>query len=113
MATRRKPKESFYRITVAEAKEKLAAGAAIVDIRPPGDWAGGHVPGAQNLPLVSVRGRAREIAPDVDVIFVDQKGEKSPQAAETAHSLEFKKVFIIEGGLDAWIKEGNELETIH
>ena len=112
MATKNET-ETFTRINVAEAKEKIDAGAAVVDTRPPGDWAGGHIPGAQNLPLVSIRGRAREIAPDVDVIFTCQTGEKAGQAAETASTLEFKSVFILEGGIDAWSKAGNPLETIN
>lgn len=105
--------ESFSRIDAAEAKEKLDAGAAFVDTRPPADWAGGHVPGAQNLPLISVRGRSREIPQDVDVVFTCQNGERSPQAAEVASKLEFKNVFVLEGGIDAWTKAGHALETIN
>lgn len=112
MATKN-PNESFSRIDVAEAKSKLEGGAAFVDTRPPADWAGGHVPGAQNLPLISVRGRSREIPQDVEVVFVCQNGERSPQAAEVASSLGFKDVFVLEGGIDAWIKAGNPLETIN
>ena len=76
--------EVFTLISPAEAKEKIDAGAAVVDTRPPGDWAGGHIPGAQNLPLISIRGRSREIAEGVEVIFVCQDGARAPQAAETA-----------------------------
>jgi len=106
--------ESFTRISVAEAKEKLDGGsAAFVDTRPPADWAGGHVPGAQNLPLVSIRGRSREIPENSEVIFFCQNGDRSPQAAEIASTLGFKDVFIIDGGIDAWVKAGNALETIN
>src|SRR5688572_7195676 len=91
--------EVFTRISPAEAKEKIDAaaaaaaaateaspagpGVAVVDTRPPADWAGGHVPGAQNLPLISIRGRAREIPEGAAVIFVCQTGDRAPQAAET------------------------------
>lgn len=113
MATKNE-NESFTRISAAEAKEKLDGGtAAFVDTRPPADWAGGHVPGAQNLPLISIRGRSREIPADVEVIFICQTGDKAGQAAEQATKLEFKDVFIIDGGVDAWKKEGYALETIN
>jgi len=105
--------ETFTRIDAAEAKAKLDAGAAFVDTRPPADWAGGHVPGAQNLPLISVRGRSREIPQDVEVVFVCQDGARSPQAAEVASTLGFKDVFVLEGGVAAWVKAGNSLETIN
>jgi rhodanese-related sulfurtransferase len=103
----------YTKISAAEAKEKIDAGAAVVDTRPPADWAGGHVPGAQNLPLVSIRGRAREIPEGAEVIFVCQDGERSPQAAETAHGLGFEKVYVLDGGVNAWVKAGNGLETIN
>jgi rhodanese-related sulfurtransferase len=105
--------EVYTKISAAEAKEKIEAGAAVVDTRPPADWAGGHVPGAQNLPLISIRGRSREIPEGAEVIFVCQDGVRSPQAAETAKTLGFEKVFVLDGGVNAWTKAGNALETIN
>jgi rhodanese-related sulfurtransferase len=103
----------YTTISAAEAKEKIDGGAASVDTRPPADWAGGHVPGAQNLPLISIRGRYREIPEGVDVIFVCQDGTKSPQAAEQAKGLGVEKVFVLDGGVNAWVAAGNGLETIN
>ena len=105
--------ETYTRIDAAEAKAKLDAGAAFVDTRPPADWAGGHVPGAQNLPLISVRGRSREIPQDVAVVFVCQNGDRAGQAAEVASTLGFKEVYVLDGGVNAWTQAGNALETIN
>lgn len=120
MATKNE-NEVFTRISPAEAKEKIEAAAAsegasvvaVVDTRPPADWAGGHVPGAQNLPLISIRGRSREIPEGAAVIFVCQSGDRAPQAAETLSTLGFNEIYILEGGVDAWVKAGNTLETIN
>jgi rhodanese-related sulfurtransferase len=90
-----------------------APGVAVVDTRPPADWAGGHIPGAQNLPLVSIRGRAREIPEGSAVIFVCQTGDRAPQAAETLSTLGFSEIYVLDGGVDAWVKAGNSLETIN
>ena len=106
----------YKTLSIGEAKEKLDAGSgvAFVDIRPPGDWAGGHVPGAQNLPLVSVKGRSREIPTEGTVVFYDQSGANAPKAAEILLGMEdFKDVAVLEGGLDAWRKAGHPLETIN
>ncbi len=35
----------------ADLKEKVAAGAIIVDVRTPGEFAGGHAKNAKNIPL--------------------------------------------------------------
>jgi rhodanese-related sulfurtransferase len=107
--------QTYKTISIEDAKQKLdAGGVAFVDIRPPGDWAGGHVPGAQNLPLVSVKGRSREIPENTPVIFVDQNGANAPKAAEILLGLEgFTDVSILDGGLDAWRKAGHPMETIN
>lgn len=113
MATKNE-NETFTRISVDEAKAKVGGeNVAFVDVRPPADWAGGHVPGAQNLPLISVRGRSREIPEGAAVIFTCQTGDKAPQAAALAGTLGFADVSVLEGGIDAWVKGGNPLETIN
>lgn len=38
-----------------------AAGAVVVDVREPDEYAGGHVPGAVNIPLSQVPARTGEV----------------------------------------------------
>lgn len=103
----------FSAISAAEAKEKLDAGVAqVVDVRSPGDWAGAHMSGALNLPLISVRSRKDEMAADKELIFVCGDGKRSPQACEVAVSLGFTKVYYIEGGTAAWTREGFPMESV-
>ena len=50
------PGEPFTRIDVNEAKEKIDSGAVqLIDVRTPGEFNGGHAPGAINIPHMSSR----------------------------------------------------------
>jgi rhodanese-related sulfurtransferase len=110
MATK-DPREPFTRVSVGEAKEKIDNGdVQIVDVRTPGEYAGGHVPGAINIPHMSVVSRKAELAGDKELVMICQMGQRSALACEFAASLGFKDLFNVEGGTEAWIKAGYQVE---
>jgi rhodanese-related sulfurtransferase len=105
------PREPFSRLTVSEAKEKLDGGQAqIIDVRTPGEYASGHVPGAINIPHMSVIGRKNELATDRELVFICQVGQRSALACEFAAAAGFRDLFNVEGGTEAWIKAGYPVE---
>ncbi|MGE0056950.1 MAG: rhodanese-like domain-containing protein [Dehalococcoidia bacterium] len=101
-------------ITPLDAKALLEKDPAIqvVDTAPAPDWAGGHVPGAVNLPLLAIRSRAGELTTEKPVIFVSEDGTQSAGAAGVATTLGFGEVYNIEGGTRAWITAGFEVEAL-
>jgi rhodanese-related sulfurtransferase len=109
MATK-DPREPFTRISVQEAKDKIAEGAQIIDVRTPGEYAGGHVPGASNIPHMSVVSRKGELAADKELVFICQMGSRSALACEFAAAIGFKELYNVEGGTEAWIKAGYGVE---
>lgn len=110
MATK-DPREPFTRVSVTEAKEKIDTGdVQIVDVRTPGEYAGGHVPGAINIPHMSVVSRKGELASDKELVMICQMGQRSALACEFAASMGFKDLFNVEGGTEAWIKAGYQVE---
>jgi rhodanese-related sulfurtransferase len=110
MATK-DPREPFTRVSVAEAKEKIDSGdVQIVDVRTPGEYAGGHVRGAINIPHMSVVSRKDELAGDKELVMICQMGQRSALACEFAASMGFKELFNVEGGTEAWIKAGYQVE---
>ncbi len=110
MATK-DPREPFTRITTAEAKAKLENGnVQVVDVRTPGEFSGGHVPGAINIPHMSVVARRNELAPDKELVFICAVGQRSALACEFAAALGFKDLYNVEGGTDAWVKAGYPVE---
>ncbi len=109
MATK-DPREPFWRITPAEAKDKIEGGAQVVDVRTPGEYGGGHVPGASNIPHMSILARQSELEKDTEIVFICQMGSRSALACEFAAAAGFKDLFNVEGGTEAWIKAGLPVE---
>ena len=105
-------REPFHRITVAEAKEMMAADAAVIDVRNPDEYANGHVPGATLIPVNSVFQRKDELPADKKIIFVCAVGQRSALAAEMAAAagLPADRLYNLEGGTDGWRKAGEPVE---
>ena len=109
MATK-DPREPFTRINVQEAKEMLAKGADIVDVREPHEYTAGHVPTAAHIPVNTVYARRAELPKDKDVIFVCAVGQRSALASEMAAAAGLTRIFNLDGGTEAWANAGEPLE---
>ncbi|HEX5141164.1 MAG TPA: rhodanese-like domain-containing protein [Dehalococcoidia bacterium] len=109
MATK-DPREPFTRINVQEARDKMTGDVQVIDVRTPGEYAGGHVPGSINIPHMSVVSRKGELASDKELVFICQMGSRSALACEFAAAIGFKDLYNVEGGTEAWIKAGYGVE---
>jgi rhodanese-related sulfurtransferase len=106
-------REPFYRVTVAEAKEIVGNGEyAVIDVRNPDEYAGGHLPGATLIPVNSVFQRRDELPADKKILFVCAVGQRSALAAEMAAAagLPPERLYNLDGGTDAWRKAGEAVE---
>jgi rhodanese-related sulfurtransferase len=105
-------REPFTRISVAEAKEKLDAGTAVlVDVREPGEYVEVHATNARLIPVNTVMGEVKQIrdyAGGKEVLFICKSGARSALAAEfaTAAGLDDLPLFNVEGGTLAWVDAG-------
>lgn len=105
------PGEPFTRISVAEAKEKIESGnVQIIDTRQPGEYIGGHVPEAINIPHMAVVNRKGDLDGSKELVFICETGARSALAAEFAAALGFKDLYNVEGGTQAWKKAGYAVE---
>jgi rhodanese-related sulfurtransferase len=110
MATK-DPREPFTRIDVAEAKEKIDSGKVqVIDARTPGEFNGGHVPGAINIPHMSIVTQKAKLEDGKELVFICQMGSRSALACEFAASMGYKELYNVEGGTEAWIKAGYAVE---
>ena len=91
-------------ISPAEAKRRIDAGAMLIDIRSPDEYARAHIPCARNLPLARI-GRI-DGAPEV--IFHCRSGMRTAGNAEALAACTDAPVYLLEGGLDAWQQAGLE-----
>lgn len=111
MATK-DPREPFSRISVAEAKEKLDKGEAVmVDVREPGEYVEVHARGVRLIPVNTVMNEIKQIrdfAGSREVLFICKSGQRSALAAEfaVAGGLEGVELANVEGGTVAWVQAG-------
>jgi rhodanese-related sulfurtransferase len=81
-------------VTLADFAAAHAGGALTVDVREPGEYAGGHVPGAVNIPLAELGTQVATVAADSQgaaVFVICASGNRSKAGAG----------LLLKGGLDA------------
>jgi phage shock protein E len=78
--------------------DKIKAGAKIVDVRTPGEFAGGSYPRAKNIPLESLASRMGELPKDKPIVLYCASGSRSAQAARALKKAGYMDV-ISAGGL--------------
>jgi rhodanese-related sulfurtransferase len=89
-------------ISPAEAQRRIAAGAVLIDIRDPDEYARAHIPCARNVPMA----RIERIEGVPEVIFHCRSGMRTAANAEKLASCTDVPVYLLEGGLDAWRQAG-------
>jgi rhodanese-related sulfurtransferase len=89
-------------VTVQQLHEATQAGALVLDVREPFEFAEGHVEGAVLVPLATVAARAGEFPKDEPVYVFCRTGNRSLQAAQTLVAAGYADVRNVEGGIVAW-----------
>ena len=110
---RKDEREPFYRVDVAEATDMVKDdGVAVIDVREPHEYQGGHIPAATLIPVNSVFARREELPADKKILFVCAVGQRSALAAEmgAAAGLPADHLYTLDGGTDAWRKAGQPVD---
>lgn len=96
---------------VAALKEAMAGGAVVVDVRTTGEYSGGHVPGATNIPVQELPTRIEELRPhaEQEIWLICQSGGRSMTAAGMLLGAGMKPVNVT-GGTKAWKAAGYPVE---
>jgi len=97
-------------IDIAEAARRHAAGAPIIDVREPDEYAEGHVPGAPLIPLATVPDRLGEVPSAGEVLIICKSGGRSKKAAEHLRTQGIDAVNVA-GGTMGWIEAGHRVVT--
>jgi rhodanese-related sulfurtransferase len=95
------PKAVFERIAWADSSLFL------LDVRTPEEFAGGHLPGAVNIPHSELAARVAELdgARERDVVVYCRTGNRTAQALEVLDKAGFKRLFRLQGGYARWSEE--------
>lgn len=90
------------KVAPAQARALVESGARLVDVRSPGEFAGGHLPGAVNVPVRELARRLDELgARERAVVVYCQSGLRSANAARILRRAGFREVHDL-GSLARW-----------
>jgi rhodanese-related sulfurtransferase len=89
-------------VTSQQARQLVQAGARLVDVRTPAEFAAGHIPGAVNIPLQQLDSRLGELQPkDQAVVLYCRSGNRSSTAARVLKNAGFAAVHDL-GPMSRW-----------
>lgn len=92
----------FGKVAPQKAKELVAAGARLVDVRTPGEYAARHLDRSINVPLNELGGRLAELGEKTKpVVVYCASGVRSASARRTLQSAGFTQVFDL-GSIGRW-----------
>lgn len=93
-------------ITPAELAERIQRGDAIalIDVRQPGEWKIGRLPGARLIPLGELQASMNTIPQDREIVVYCHTGRRSLAAAEQLTAAGYRAINLT-GGIDRWSRE--------
>ena len=91
---------------VVEAHKLQKAGAQLIDVREPAEFAAGHAKGARNIPLSQLAKRTNEIKADRTVLLICQSGNRSKTAQGMLRHMSDMSTLNVKGGTRAWQSAG-------
>jgi len=85
-----------------EARRLVDAGARLVDVRSPQEFATGHLPGAVNIPVQDLERRIGELTgKDRPIVLYCRSGARSSSAARLLASAGYTQVHDL-GAMSSW-----------
>lgn len=114
-------KSRIREIAVDEAAREIHANPAVLvlDVREPGEYAAGHIPGALNVPRGLLEAKADPSYPAREPRLGDRRqkivvhcasGVRSAFAADVLQTMGFEDVCSMAGGFSAWQQKGLPVE---
>jgi rhodanese-related sulfurtransferase len=99
--------QAFAALSAMQAVRMMNQGALVIDLRPREAFEAGHIGEARNLPAKDLEAQAETLKKwrDKTVITYCNDGREGAGAARTLAKLGFTKVFNLQGGLNAWVKD--------
>jgi hydroxyacylglutathione hydrolase len=106
----KRPVARIDRLPLAELPE-VADEVQILDVREQSEWDEGHIPGSHFMPWHDIDGVPEGLDPDRPIAVVCGSGQRAAVAASlVARHGASNVIHVIEGGVPAWGRLGNELE---
>src|ERR1700730_16061946 len=99
--------QAFAALSSMQAVRLMNQGALVIDLRGKESYDAGHIGDARNLPAAELESQADALKKwrDKNVITYCDSGVSGASGARTLMKLGFTKVFNLQGGLNAWVKD--------
>jgi rhodanese-related sulfurtransferase len=97
-------------VSIAELEIAMARGATVIDVREAHEFAAGHVPGAQLVPMGTVPDNVDSFRSDEDLFVICQSGGRSRRVCEFLAGNGIDAVNVA-GGTGAWIASGRPVDV--
>jgi rhodanese-related sulfurtransferase len=93
---------------VDELQQRIAEGAQlqVIDVRRPGEYESGHVPGAINLTLAHLEQELSNLDPAISTAVICASGYRSSAATSILERRGFAEIYNVVGGTNGWIGAG-------
>lgn len=102
----------LHPLSPQQVRERLDTGRAVlVDIREADEFARSHIAGAQSQPLSTWEHAHVSLDFGADVIFTCRSGIRTAGACDRLAARVSGDTFVLDGGLNAWIKAGLPVAT--
>jgi hydroxyacylglutathione hydrolase len=97
-------------VDAISARSAIADGAIPVDVREPGEFSAGHLPGAVHVPLGQVAERAGELPRGRPLMVYCAHGDRSSSAVSLLEQAGLGPLLNLRGGVGAWKEAGHPVE---
>jgi len=99
--------QAFAALSASQAVRLMNQGALVIDLRSKDLFDAGHIVDARNVPVATLESQADSLKKwrDKNVITYCDTGSNGAGAARALIKLGFTKVFNLQGGLNAWVKD--------
>lgn len=95
------PMEKIPQMTVHELNDRKTS-LQIVDVRGPGEWKKGHIPGARHIFVPELQKRLGELDRDKPTVVYCGSGYRSSIASSILKSAGFSELWNVPGSWEAW-----------
>jgi len=98
---------------VAEARKRVAAGAALIDVREDNEFEAGHAAGAKHMGRGIIERDIVQTFPekDTEIVLYCGGGYRSALAADMLQKMGYTNVWSMDGGWAAWNEAGAPTEV--
>lgn len=98
------PTKGLSTLSAAAFKQELdpSKKSLLIDVRERGEFKGGHIQGAKNIPLSELNRRLGDIPKDRNLLLYCRSGMRSKNAARILAKHGYNRLAHLRGGISAW-----------